>query len=137
MRVAGLVCSGLAAAGISTPGLAHHSIAAVYDSSRRLTVEGVVTEFQFVNPHPFLLIESVAGEHAGQAWRLEMDNRFELSEIGIAPDTFKAGDRVVVSGSANRTQPQSLYLYRLDRAADGFRYEQVGSRPRINTPAAR
>ena len=124
----------LAAAGTAH---AHHSISAVYDSTKRLTVEGVVTEFQFVNPHPFLLIEGVAGEHEGQIWRLEMDNRIELSEIGMSPDTFKAGDRVVVSGSGSRTEGQRLYLYRLDRASDGFRYEQVGSRPRINGSAPR
>lgn len=114
---------------------AHHSIAGVYDSSKRLTLEGVVTEFQFVNPHPFLLIEGVSGEHQGQIWRLEMDNRIELSDIGVRADTFKAGDHLVVSGSESRTEPQRLYLYRLDRAADGFRYEQVGSRPRIDVPA--
>ena len=116
---------------------AHHSISGVYDSSKRLTVEGVVTEFQFVNPHPFLLIEGVGGEHEGQIWRLEMDNRFELSDIGVTANTFKAGDRVVASGSGSRTEPQRLYLYRLERAADGLRYEQVGSRPRINVPAPR
>jgi hypothetical protein len=125
---------GAAAAGTAH---AHHSIAAVYDSSKRLTVEGVVTEFQFVNPHPFLVIEGVAGEHEGQTWRLEMDNRIELSDIGIAADTFKAGDRVVASGSGSRTEAQRLYLYRLDRESDGLRYEQVGSRPRINVPAPR
>jgi hypothetical protein len=111
---------------------AHHSITTVYDSSRPVTVEGRVTEFLFVNPHPILIIEAAADESAPQSWRLEMDNRFELSEIGITADTFKPGDHVVATGSAGRTQPQSLYLRRLDRAADGFRYEQIGSRPRTN-----
>src|SRR2546426_6908350 len=30
---------------------AHHSIAGVYDSNRQITVEGIVAQFQFVNPH--------------------------------------------------------------------------------------
>jgi len=111
---------------------AHHSIATVYDSSRPVTVEGRVIEFLFVNPHPVLIIEAAADESSLQEWRLEMDNRFELSEIGITADTFKSGDRVVATGSASRAQPQSLYLRRLDRRADGFVYEQIGSRPRIN-----
>ena len=34
---------------------AHHSIAAVYDGSRQQRLEGVVSEFQFVNPHPFVI----------------------------------------------------------------------------------
>ena len=115
---------------------AHHSISSVYDGARQVTVEGRVTEFQFINPHPILIIDA-ATEIPAQPWRLEMDNRFELSEIGMSADTFKLGDRVVVTGSLSRTQPQSLYIRRLDRPADGFRYEQVGSRPRIEVQQQR
>lgn len=111
---------------------AHHSIAAVYDSGRQLTVEGRVVEFQFVNPHPILVIDAAPNDGAPQQWRLEMDNRSELAGIGIDADTFKPGDRVVAGGSAARERAQALYLLRLDRPADGLRYEQIGSRPRID-----
>jgi hypothetical protein len=63
-----------------------------------------------------------------------MDNRYELSDVGMTADTLKPGDRVVVSGSPARSQAQSLYIRQLDRPADGFRYEQVGSSPRIRLP---
>ena len=111
---------------------AHHSIAAVYDSARQITVEGTVTEFQFVNPHPVLIIAAVTDGGEPQQWRLEMDNRSELVEIGITAETFKAGDRVVASGSAARTKMPGLYLLKLDRPADGLLYEQIGYSPRIN-----
>jgi hypothetical protein len=114
--------------GASMAAGAHHSIAAVYDGTRQQRVEGVVAEFQFVNPHPFVIV-TVANE----SWRLEMDNRFELAGIGMTSETLKPGDRVVVSGSLGRTEPRTLYIRQLDRPADGFRYEQVGSRPRVNT----
>ena len=120
----------LLAALLGAPVHAHHSLGSVYDSSRQVTVEGRVTEFRFVNPHPLLLIEAASAD-GGAVWQLEMDNRFELAETGITADTFKPGDAVVASGSAARAQTQSLYLRRLDRPADGLRYEQVGSRPRI------
>ena len=110
---------------------AHHSIAAVYDSSRQQRLEAVVAEFQFVNPHPFVIV-TVAANGAEESWRLEMDNRFELQGIGMTGETLQPGDRVVVTGSLGRTEPRTLYIRRLDRPADGFRYEQVGSRPRID-----
>jgi hypothetical protein len=62
-----------------------------------------------------------------------MDNRFELEGVGMTGETLRPGDRVVVSGSLGRTDPRTLYIRRLDRPADGFRYEQVGSRPRVGT----
>ena len=110
---------------------AHHSIASIYDSSRPVTVEGIVARFQFIHPHPLLLIDVKDGTGRAQPWRLEMDNLNELAEIGVKADTLKPGDRVVVSGSLSRKQPQSLYLRRLDRPADGFWYEQLGQSPTI------
>jgi hypothetical protein len=122
---------------------AHHSISGVYDSSRRVTLDGVVAQFQLVNPHPFLVIDVVdPGDPRGdtgtaQSWRLEMDNLWELAAIGITASTLRPGDRVRVSGSLARAQDQRLYLLRLDRPADGFWYEQVGQSPRIGGASSR
>ena len=112
---------------------AHHSIYGVYDSSRQATLDGTVAEFQLINPHPFLFIDVADSTGAAQRWRLEMDNRYELTAIGVDATTFKRGDRVRVRGSLARSQPQSLYLLRLDRSSDGFWYEQVGMSPRIGS----
>jgi hypothetical protein len=114
---------------------AHHSISNIYDSSRRVTIEGTVAQFQLVNPHPFLFIDVKDAAGEAQRWRLEMDNRSELAAIGVTSNTFKPGDRVVVTGSVARTEAQRLYLLRLDRAADGFWYEQVGQSPKIRPSA--
>jgi hypothetical protein len=114
------------------PAAAHHSLSAVYDEGRRVTLEGVVREFRMVNPHPWVELTVASGEARGQ-WRLEMDNLFELTAIGVKGDTFKPGDRLVVSGSPARDASRGLYVRQLDRPADGFRYEQIGFAPRIRT----
>ena len=124
----GVVLSGAAAR-------AHHSIAGAYDSSRRLTIDGVVAQFQFVNPHPFVTVDVIDAAGNAQRWKLELDNRHELVDIGVTATTLKPGDRLVVTGSPGRSQPHSLYVLRLDRPADGFGYEQVGNSPKIRTPA--
>lgn len=119
------------AAGMTMAGMvaqAHHSIAGVYDDRREATVEGVVTQFQFVSPHPFV---DVTDRRTAQPWRLEMDNRGELAAIGFAADTLKPGDRVVVTGSLARREANRMYIRVLSRPADGFAYEQVGGTPRL------
>jgi hypothetical protein len=126
-----LLALGLVAAG--APAVAHHAISAIYDSSKLVTVEGAVREFQFINPHPFLVIDVRDGGKTLE-WRLEMDNRFELINEGMKADTLKPGDRVVAGGSLSRTNPQGMYLMRLDRPSDGFRYEQIGASPRVRLP---
>lgn len=117
------------------PAYGHHSLTE-YDISRQLTLDVTVREFQFVNPHPYLVAESRAGSLA-QVWRLELDNRFELVQIGMNATTFLRGDRVVVSGSPGHDQKPILYVRALDRPSDGFRYVQEGSTPRIARPAQR
>jgi hypothetical protein len=110
---------------------AHHAIAAIYDSSRQMTLEGEVADFQFVSPHPFVVIEVTDPSGRTESWRLEMDNRGELSAVGMRADTLKKGDRVVVRGGVARDRSRALYIRRLERPADGFWYEQVGSSPKV------
>jgi len=109
---------------------AHHSLSTVYDNSKQVTIGGSVREFQFVNPHPWIGVD-VDDAGTARRWRLELDNRWELVNVGMGADTFKPGDTIVASGSAGRNGARSLYVRRLDRAADGLRYEQVGPSPRL------
>jgi len=109
---------------------AHHSLSN-YDQGRNVSADGVVEEFHFVNPHPVLMIGVTDPSGVRQIWRLEMDNLYELDEIGISRTTFKPGDRVTISGNPDRTKPREIYLRRLDRPSDGLHYEQIGLSPRL------
>ncbi len=110
---------------------AHHSLAGMYDQSRRVALDGIVAQFHYVNPHPYVLLDVKDASGRTQQWRLEMDNRRELADIGITSETLKHGDRLVVSGSPGRAEPRLLYVWKLDRPADGLDYEQIGGTPRI------
>ena len=127
----------VASALLGVPTQAHHSISAVYDDTQRVTIDGVVTQFQFVNPHPLIVMEVKDSAGNAQQWRLEMDTHRELADIGFTTDTLKPGERLVIIGSRACRQPQSLYIRRLERPSDGFAYEQVGNSPRLITPASR
>jgi hypothetical protein len=125
----------LLAAGMATgmlPAKAHHAIASVYDSGREIRVEGVVAAFHFVAPHPFVTLQ-VKQDDGTTPWLLEMDNRSELARAGVTSESLKAGDHIVVTGSPDRRGRQSLYVHRLDRPADGFGWQQVGSSPRLHS----
>jgi hypothetical protein len=112
------------------PAGAHHSIAGIYDSSKPIAIEAVVLDFQFVNPHPYVTVESADTTGRQQPWRLEMDNRFELAAIGMTASSLRKGDRISVTGGPARDGSRAIYVRRLERPSDGFWYEQVGSSPR-------
>jgi hypothetical protein len=112
--------------------IAHHSFGSIYDSEKTVTLAATVREFHFIHPHPFLVVEVRTDAGERQTWRAEMDNRFELEEIGLTRSTFRPGDQVIVSGSPGRSQAFILYLWQLDRPADRLRYRQVGSTPSLD-----
>ena len=113
----------------STPAQAHHSLIG-YDQAKVVRLTGVVFGFHFTQPHPFLIIESQEPGATGR-WRLEMDNLHELTDIGLSRDSFKRGEKVLVSGNPDRHGAREMYLRRLDRPSDNLRYEQVGFRPSV------
>ena len=105
----------------------------MYDTRRNIRVEGAVTQFEFINPHAFLTLEVTETGGATQRWRVELDDRGELSEIGMTAQTLRSGDRVIVLGSPAQREANRLYLGRLDRPADGYSFEQVNGRPRLRS----
>ena len=113
---------------------AHHSVVGMYDTREEVTIEGIVAELRWRDPHPFLIV-SVGDTGNATQWLLEMDNRRELSRIGMTSETLRPGDHVIVIGNPSRRVSQRVYIRRLDRPADGFGYQQVGDSPRINTPS--
>jgi len=118
------------------PVRAHHSIAGAYDAKRPLTITGTVRQFHFVNPHPWVELDAPDSGGQVRTWHLEMDNRSELSAVGMGADTLKPGDQVVVSGIAAVVRQYSLYVRKLERP-DGLRYEQKGAVPVFTPPPPR
>jgi hypothetical protein len=117
----------LTALGLPAVVASHHSIAGMYDNQRPVTIDGVVTQFQFVSPHPYLDLRDA---RTSQTWRFEMDSRGELARRGMDEQTLQPGDRLVVTGSLARREANRAYIERLQRPADGYGYEQVRNSPR-------
>ena len=112
---------------------AHHSIAGAYDAKRPVTLTGTVRQFHFVNPHPWVELDAPDSGGQMRTWRMELDNRSELSAIGMDGETLKAGDRIAVSGIAAVSAQYALYVRKLERP-DGLRYEQRGAVPVFTPP---
>lgn len=107
----------------------HHWVVDVYDEQTRISLEMEVIEFRFVNPHPFI-IAKLAGDSSERSnetdadlWTLEMDNRWELADLGFNRNTFKAGDQIVVTVNPSPYDERALYVRALEHPLDGYRYE--------------
>ena len=74
----------------------HHSTA-IYDSDNPVELAGTVVEWQFVNPHCFIILEVVDAAGAKQHWSLEGGNTAGLFRRGWTPNTLKAGDNIMIT----------------------------------------
>jgi hypothetical protein len=91
--------AGLAlAAGVlimSVPLFAHHGNAA-FDTSKRLTLKGTVTEWVWANPHCWLKFDVKNDKGEVTHWLAEETNPPGLINSGWYKDSLKVGDEVTV-----------------------------------------
>ncbi len=92
----------LLAAFLSLPALAHHNYRLRYDYDTMVTVTGVVTKFEWKNPHVefFLDVEDENGNVT--KWAMPTGAPGVLTRNGITPDTVLLGDTLVVTGAHAR-----------------------------------
>ena len=78
------------------PIAAHHSFDAEYDSKKPITISGIVTKVDWVNPHAFVFIDTKEECGAVKNYKIEMGPPYALVRGGWKRDTVKIGDRVTV-----------------------------------------
>ena len=81
------------------PVRAHHS-GAMFEDFRTLDLTGTVVRFDYVNPHSWLYVNVENEDGTATEWSFELDSPTRLRRIGVSPNHWQEGDRVVV-----RTRP--------------------------------
>ena len=92
----GLVTVAIIAA-LSATGAAHHS-GAMFEKTKTVTVEGVVKEFQYTNPHSWLLVDVKNKDGSVTTWGFEGEGPSTLQRAGIRPSDFTPGTRLKITG---------------------------------------
>jgi hypothetical protein len=93
--------SALAAASLAASAAAHHS-AAMFESDRTITLEGVVKEFQYTNPHSWLLVDVTDENGEVTTWGFEAEGPSTLMRAGIRRSSIPVGSRITITGRPMR-----------------------------------
>jgi hypothetical protein len=88
---------------------AHHG-AAAYDMNKLVTIKGTVTDFQFINPHVLISIESKGDDGAVQKWQGELTSPNRLSRAGWTKSTLKVGETITLVGAGAKSGTQTLWI---------------------------
>lgn len=81
----------------TTAALAHHTYS-MFDTTRQLTVSGVVAKFEWKNPHTYLWVYVPNTTSAGKydLWAFENASPSLLAKKGWSKDALKPDDKVTV-----------------------------------------
>ena len=93
---------------------AHHSFAAEFQGDKTATIEGVVTEVWFKNPHVRYYIETESGDGETESWDVRTSSPTLLVRRGWNEDTIKVGDRIRVEGYLGRDGRKLLSVIRIE-----------------------
>jgi len=107
--------------GLTVPGMpavAHHSLFAVFDENQSVTLKGVISKVEWVNPHVYLYIDVVDAAGTASTWSIETFPPNTLRRGGLTRDKLGLGENVTLLGYAARNGSQLAFLRKIT-FADG------------------
>ena len=82
----------------AVPALAHHAFSSEFDTSKPVTLKGVVTKVEWMNPHAWFYMDVKTDSGTVEHWQFETGAPNELVRRGWHKNDLKVGDEVTVQG---------------------------------------
>jgi hypothetical protein len=92
--VATVVCLLVATMPVS----AHHAFAAEFDVNQPVTLTGVMTKWDMVNPHSWFYIDVTGPDGEVVSWMVEGGSPNTLIRMGVTKNTVQAGQELTIEG---------------------------------------
>jgi hypothetical protein len=93
----------------------------MFEEKKTVTLQGVVREFQYTNPHSWLLVDVTGTDGKVVTWGFEAEGPSTLQRAGIRPSDFAPGTKLTITGRPMKDgPPKATWEYAV--RADGKRF---------------
>ncbi len=97
MKIRALTVAAIATLAVyAIPAVAHHSFA-MFDAEKTVTLQGAVKEFQWTNPHAWIMLNVANPQGQTNVWAIELNGPSGLARDGWKPKTLTPGMNVAVT----------------------------------------
>jgi hypothetical protein len=77
---------------------AHHSFSAEFDINQPVTLKGVLSKFEWVNPHGWIYIDVKGADGKVVTWAIETGGPNALLRRGVRKTDFPLGTELLIKG---------------------------------------
>jgi hypothetical protein len=112
--------------GAGTALSAHHSFAAVYDSTKTVTVQGAIVQVRLTNPHSWFFLDVKEPDGKIVRWAFEAGTPSGMIRNGYKASELMPGTIVTIRGARARDLTQNAGMLQQLTTADGKTYGMFG-----------
>jgi len=115
----GVLVAGLGLFCLTVPVVAHHGFDTEYDAKKKVSLTGVVTKVEWLNPHMRVYIDVTDASGKVANWNLEMTSPNTVRRQGWGPNDLKPGEKVTFTGFGGKIVETRGSLFSIKKLSDG------------------
>jgi len=107
---------------VTLPVSAHHS-GTMFDREVEQTWVGVVKEFQYTNPHSWLIVDVANEDGSVTTWGFEAEGPSRIRQAGIRKGDFTPGTKITITGHPMKDGRPAAAWTKAVREEDGKEFD--------------
>ncbi len=92
---------------VSATMVAHHSVSAEFDTTKKITFTGTVKKLDWGNPHIYIHVETKGSDGKTVVYKVEGGPPNSLFRSGVRPNELKLGTVVTCTNCSRSKNPES------------------------------